>query len=72
MNNISYSENNFNTNNLDSSQRQIISIKTNSFNSNNDSPNQYKTLELRNINNYINEFQLINNYFDYDKNVELR
>ena len=71
LNNISYSENNFNTNNLDSSQRQIISIKTNSFNSNNDSPNQYKTLEHRNINNYINEFQLINNYFDYDKNVEL-
>ena len=65
FNSFSNVDNNYNTRNL--------SIKTNDLNNNEAKNNKnYKTIEHRNINNYINEFQLINNYYDYDKDYELK
>ena len=68
--NIFYYNNKYHYNSKisDINKKNNLSIK-NSFNNNKKYNNKkYKTLENSSINNYINEFQLINNYFDSGKN----
>lgn len=48
-------------------------IKTNDFNNSNNNDviikRNYRTIEHNNVNNYINEYQLTNNYYEYEYDV---
>ena len=58
----------FNSDNLEYNKSKNLSIKTWKINDNNNiyKNKEFKTIENNNINNYINEFKLINNYYGND------
>ena len=75
--NISTRRNIYNNNKslkYNNNKRQDLFIKTNDFNNSNNNDviikRNYKTIENNNINNYINEYQLTNNYYEYEYNVD--
>jgi len=57
----------------DYNKRHNLFIKTNDFNNNNNNDviikRNYRTIEHNNVNNYINEYQLTNNYYEYEYDV---
>lgn len=57
----------------DYNKRTNLFIKTNGFNNSNNNDDiikrNYRTIEHNNINNYINEYQLTNNYYEYEYDV---
>ena len=57
----------------DYNKKHNLFIKTNDFNNSNNNDviikRNYKTIEHNNINNYINEYQLTNNYYEYEYDV---
>ena len=66
--------NNNKSSKYDYNKRQNLFIKTNDFNNSNNNDviikKNYRTIENNNINNYINEYQLTNNYYEYEYNVD--
>lgn len=58
-------ENIFKNGKFETNKKPNLSIRTNN-NEEIDNKN-YRTIEHNNVNNFINEFQLINNYYDYEK-----
>ena len=57
----------------DYNKRHNLFIKTNDFNNSNNNDviikRNYRTIEHNNVNNYINEYQLTNNYYEYEYDV---
>ena len=55
-------------------KRHNLFIQTNDFNNSNNNDviikRNYRTIEHNNINNYINEYQLTNNYYEYEYDVD--
>ena len=61
----------FDSDNLEYNKSKNFSIKSGNFNDNNNNiykNKEFKTIENNNINNYINEFKLINNYYENNRN----
>ena len=58
----------FDSDNLEYNKSKNLSIKAGKVNDNNNiyKNKEFKTIENNNINNYINEFKLINNYYGND------
>ena len=58
----------------DNNKKHNLFIKTKDFNNSNNNNDviikrNYRTIEHNNINNYINEYQLTNNYYEYEYDV---
>ena len=71
-NNINCYNESINNEKMESSKRRKLFINTKYINDFDfiDNNNNYRTIGHNNINNYINELQLINNYYDVEKNQQ--